>query len=330
MGSTTSSLNQEISCPICDEIFKDPYILKCGHSFCRSCLKQFWERKENQECPLCGICSVDEPVLNLALKQVIDVYLQKSNNDPNQRELYCRDHGVKFLIFCEDDQELICCSRECQKSNKHRNHQHCAVGKAVWGKKEEVRTALKELKENVGKLIQVKKKYEEQSEQIKEIESQVTREFEELQRFLRSIEEDSIIALRKEEEEKSQRMKKKLENVSISLNKIIEEEQCGDDIAFLKNFQKIKKRVFDKIIKMTSSDPYGGKDAKVLSEELIDVGKYLYPLQFKAKQIIHGTEGLGAKEESPREDTDESFEISLSGKHLKIRGNTLLIEILFY
>ncbi|KPP57773.1 hypothetical protein Z043_124469, partial [Scleropages formosus] len=226
-----------ISCPICDEIFKDPYILKCGHSFCRSCLKQFWERKENQECPLCGICSVDEPVLNLALKQVIDVYLQKSNNDPNQRELYCRDHGVKFLIFCEDDQELICCSRECQKSNKHRNHQHCAVGKAVWGKKE--------------------------------IESQVTREFEELQRFLRSIEEDSIIALRKEEEEKSQRMKKKLENISISLNKIIEEEQCGDDIAFLKNFQKIKKRVFDKIIKMTSSDPYGGKDAKVLSEELI-------------------------------------------------------------
>uniref|UniRef100_A0A671QLE1 RING-type domain-containing protein n=1 Tax=Sinocyclocheilus anshuiensis TaxID=1608454 RepID=A0A671QLE1_9TELE len=32
----------ELSCPVCCEIFKDPVLLSCSHSFCQECLQQFW------------------------------------------------------------------------------------------------------------------------------------------------------------------------------------------------------------------------------------------------------------------------------------------------
>uniref|UniRef100_A0A8C6TV85 RING-type domain-containing protein n=1 Tax=Neogobius melanostomus TaxID=47308 RepID=A0A8C6TV85_9GOBI len=37
-----SVLEDELSCPVCCEIFKDPVVLKCSHSFCSSCLLEFW------------------------------------------------------------------------------------------------------------------------------------------------------------------------------------------------------------------------------------------------------------------------------------------------
>uniref|UniRef100_A0A673JC88 RING-type E3 ubiquitin transferase n=1 Tax=Sinocyclocheilus rhinocerous TaxID=307959 RepID=A0A673JC88_9TELE len=44
---------EELSCPVCHEIFKAPVLLSCSHSVCKECLQQFWRTKKTQECPVC-------------------------------------------------------------------------------------------------------------------------------------------------------------------------------------------------------------------------------------------------------------------------------------
>lgn len=31
-------LQQKCECPICFNIFQDPYLTKCGHTFCKECI----------------------------------------------------------------------------------------------------------------------------------------------------------------------------------------------------------------------------------------------------------------------------------------------------
>uniref|UniRef100_A0A3B4WP77 RING-type E3 ubiquitin transferase n=1 Tax=Seriola lalandi dorsalis TaxID=1841481 RepID=A0A3B4WP77_SERLL len=74
-----SMLEEELSCPVCCEIFKEPVVLKCSHSFCRACLQQFWNKKKaRRECPVCRRkCSLTEPTVSLALKNVADTFLKE-------------------------------------------------------------------------------------------------------------------------------------------------------------------------------------------------------------------------------------------------------------
>uniref|UniRef100_A0A3Q1HSY3 B30.2/SPRY domain-containing protein n=1 Tax=Anabas testudineus TaxID=64144 RepID=A0A3Q1HSY3_ANATE len=37
-----------LSCHVCSETFRDPVSLSCNHSFCSSCLQQFWEQAKNK------------------------------------------------------------------------------------------------------------------------------------------------------------------------------------------------------------------------------------------------------------------------------------------
>uniref|UniRef100_A0A672K905 RING-type domain-containing protein n=2 Tax=Sinocyclocheilus grahami TaxID=75366 RepID=A0A672K905_SINGR len=71
---------EELSCPVCCEIFKDPVLLSCSHSFCKECLQQFWKTKKTQECPVCRRrSSKQEPLSILALKNLCDSLIKERN-----------------------------------------------------------------------------------------------------------------------------------------------------------------------------------------------------------------------------------------------------------
>uniref|UniRef100_W5MQK6 Tripartite motif containing 35-12 n=1 Tax=Lepisosteus oculatus TaxID=7918 RepID=W5MQK6_LEPOC len=120
---------EELSCPVCCEIFTDPVVLTCSHSFCKACLQQYWEQKGSQECPTCRRRSSREnPPNNLALKNLCVRFLdERSQRPPVGSEVLCSLHREKLKLFCLNDEEPVCV--DCVTLKKHENHKFRPVQK---------------------------------------------------------------------------------------------------------------------------------------------------------------------------------------------------------
>lgn len=137
MAGRLSLPEVDLSCPICCEIFTDPVVLKCSHSFCAPCLQKYWsQRGRNRDCPLCRTKSVDDPVPSLTLKNLCEsVVLESEGPEAKQEELYCDPgemcplHGEKLKLYCLQDKEPICVV--CHTSRKHKQHDCCPVNEAI-------------------------------------------------------------------------------------------------------------------------------------------------------------------------------------------------------
>ncbi|KAJ8332793.1 hypothetical protein SKAU_G00416890 [Synaphobranchus kaupii] len=78
MASGSSLLEDELSCRVCSNIFRDPVVLNCSHSFCKACLQQDWEQKESRECPVCrrrSSMELPRPNMPLPLRPVQEAAL---------------------------------------------------------------------------------------------------------------------------------------------------------------------------------------------------------------------------------------------------------------
>jgi len=51
--SLQMSLEDELSCPVCTDLFREPVLLSCGHSFCRQCINDHWSSSRSRTCPVC-------------------------------------------------------------------------------------------------------------------------------------------------------------------------------------------------------------------------------------------------------------------------------------
>lgn len=127
----------DLSCSICCEVFRDPVVLQCSHSFCSACLQQYWSIGMSRDCPLCRRRSLDEPVPSLTLKNLCELYLGENGAPAGQEaveprcaaEEMCPIHGERFKLFCAEDDEPICVV--CHTSRKHRQHECLPVGEAL-------------------------------------------------------------------------------------------------------------------------------------------------------------------------------------------------------
>uniref|UniRef100_A0A4W3GT15 RING-type E3 ubiquitin transferase n=1 Tax=Callorhinchus milii TaxID=7868 RepID=A0A4W3GT15_CALMI len=102
MASTHQSLNEELICSLCLEIFTDPVILECSHSFCRSCITRCWEKLGESSCPVCK-----------------ETFLERN----------LRTNREQLRLFCETDKKLIC--HTCSHSREHRDHSFLPIDEAV-------------------------------------------------------------------------------------------------------------------------------------------------------------------------------------------------------
>ncbi|KAM8824166.1 E3 ubiquitin-protein ligase TRIM39-like isoform 1-T1 [Synchiropus picturatus] len=224
-----SVLEDELSCPICCEIFREPVVLKCSHSFCRACLQQFWNKKKaRRECPVCRRkCSLTEPTVSLALKNVADTFLREqelkttmpANGDAGEDAApvaLCAMHGEALKLFCMDDSEVLCCV--CLTSKKHQGHKVCPLEEGAQDLKAELKQELIPLKKNLRRLYEAKQECDDTTVHIKSqtqaTEKQIREEFEELREFLQREEASRLAALQREDEEKKELVKKKSDSIT--------------------------------------------------------------------------------------------------------------------
>ncbi|XP_036417870.1 nuclear factor 7, brain-like [Colossoma macropomum] len=290
--ASRSFSEEDFSCPVCCEIFKDPVLLHCSHSVCKVCLQKFWETKGSRECPVCRRrSSMEFPLINLALKNLCESFSQeRSQRSSAESGNICSDHTEKLRLFCLDDLQPVCLV--CRDSKKHTNHKFLPLQEAALDYKEELKTALKPLKEKLDVFKRFKLDLDRTADHMKtqarRTERQIKEEFEELHQFLRDEEAARISALREEEEQKSQTMKERIEKMSREISALsdtiraVEEEMAAEDVPFLQNYKATVKRA-----QLTLQDP------ESLSGALLHVAKHLANLKFtvweKMQQIVHFT-----------------------------------------
>ncbi|XP_013874640.1 E3 ubiquitin-protein ligase TRIM39-like [Austrofundulus limnaeus] len=141
-----SRSEEDLCCPVCQEVFRDPVVLSCSHSFCKVCVKNWWRQKPTQECPVCKRRSSKmDPPCNLVLKNLCESFLQEKHQSSS--EALCSLHSEKLRLFCLDHQEPVCLV--CRDSEKHSEHTFRPMDEAARQHKEKILETLKPLKQKL-------------------------------------------------------------------------------------------------------------------------------------------------------------------------------------
>ncbi|KAJ7990983.1 hypothetical protein DPEC_G00292520 [Dallia pectoralis] len=292
MASSFSFPEEDLFCPVCREIYKDPVVLSCSHSFCKSCLQKCWKLKGYRECPICRRrSSKTDPPCNRALMNLCEFFLQKNLSAQllQRPAVVCKQHNEKLQLFCLEDKQPICLL--CQASKTHRSHQCIPINDSLKNHKNQLQAALRHLHGKLKMFTDVQQTYEQTTEHIKsqaqDTEKQIKKAFEKLHQLLQDDEAARIAALRREADQKSQMIKKNIEQMSSDISTLsntiqaTEEELRAEDISFLQNFKATMKKAV-----CTLADP------ERVSGTLIDVAKHLGNLQFRVwgkmqKNVTH-------------------------------------------
>ncbi|XP_075318089.1 nuclear factor 7, brain-like [Odontesthes bonariensis] len=244
-----SRSEEDFCCSVCHDIYRDPVVLSCSHSFCRDCLRSWWKDKPAQECPVCREISVTEPLCNLALKNLCESFVQ--DRDHRASEALCSLHSEKLKLFCLDHQQPVCLI--CRDSEKHSNHRFRPIDEAAQQHKKELQKSLKPLKKKLKLQKKVTEKFDQTAEHIKvqarHTERQIKEQFKKLRQFLAEEEEARLAALREEEQQKSGMMKEKMEAPSREMAALsdtvraTEEELRAEGVSFLNHYKAAVERV---------------------------------------------------------------------------------------
>lgn len=126
------NLQDEATCSVCLEFFKDPVSIECGHNFCRACIVKSWKDLEMDfPCPQCREIFQQKslrPNRQLAnMSEIISQFALRGAKGAEEDGL-CVKHREALKLYCKDDRRSICVV--CDRSREHRPHAVVPVDEA--------------------------------------------------------------------------------------------------------------------------------------------------------------------------------------------------------
>ena len=196
-GEAIKQLEEQLNCSICLDIYTDPKVLQCLHTYCRKCLERLVFRDQQGElsltCPTCrqitsvpanGVMGLQSAFKTKEFLRIRDSLVKKRDMAaslqggatsltplPKKAISTCYEHIDKEReLYCETCSELICW--KCAiKGGKHHSHDYDELKSAYERYKGEARPSLKLME---GKLNTVKKALAQLDIRCEEVSNQQT------------------------------------------------------------------------------------------------------------------------------------------------------------
>ncbi|XP_054436639.1 E3 ubiquitin-protein ligase TRIM22-like [Pteronotus mesoamericanus] len=215
---------QEVTCPICRELLREPMSLDCGHSFCAACITANSESGSpvGLEC-CCPVCQSRYQPWKLLFNWELADTVEKFRNINMSSHLlqnndFDEDHGENKSIFCENEEEAV--SSLCDQ--EHQGHQ-------MSPREEVVKECQEKIQEALNKLTPEQQEAEQLEADINEEKATwVNRMQTERERILQGFEEMRGI-LDREEQRELQKLEEDEENVlgdlTVAIDQVVQQRQ---------------------------------------------------------------------------------------------------------
>uniref|UniRef100_A0A803V7R3 RING-type domain-containing protein n=1 Tax=Ficedula albicollis TaxID=59894 RepID=A0A803V7R3_FICAL len=108
----------ETTCPLCVELFSQPVLAACGHSFCQQCASAvLGDPPRPAACPLCR--SPLQPG-SLRPSRSLGAVAELARSMGELARARCPRHGSLMVLFCQPCAAPLCAS--CCSGLQHRSH----------------------------------------------------------------------------------------------------------------------------------------------------------------------------------------------------------------
>ncbi|XP_067865846.1 zinc-binding protein A33-like [Heterodontus francisci] len=252
------TLTKDLTCPICLSLFVEPVRLDCEHNFCKSCIQKCWGKQRQAVC--CPECQTVFLRRNYTSNRVLANLSESArqlelNLNPEEARFHCEEHDEKLLLFCEEDETLVCAS--CVDSPAHSTHKFLSLQVAVQKYKDQLKLSLDSMEDEKKSKSELKEQQERRISELSELtaslEQDISAQFAKIHRYLDDKEKNLIEELRRQKEEDLRPMEKNLKRIEEELASLEENilKLCvdidqQDSISFLKELKRLRERYLDK------------------------------------------------------------------------------------